>query len=374
MVCAFDLMSRSSRVSSFQSDWTARITAGVLACVVGLGVAQPGHGQNTTPSVDTEFSFVVIGHPRGNSNNEPFVLRDALIEEVADLEPDLLVFTGDMIWGDWFEPEADRARITEHWDRFDRAWGQLGVPILRVPGNHDVNDPVTRDVFTERYGALPRAESFGNSRFLLLATPVYPEGDTPPSLPRSASRVTALDAAHVAFLEEQVAASGDHAHSFIFTHHVVWRSLDWPWWSDVEPMLAGSDIRAVFSGDYGPSKFAYREKNGIEYFQSAVSETWPPDQIYTSRGLALNLQFDNYLHVTVSGNEVDVDVRTFGATTSGRHSPDYWDTAFSPRPQSTQEKIREFVGGPKRQAFLGGLLVLGFLIGAFVTRWFGRRA
>ncbi len=322
-----------------------------------------------------EYSFVVIGHPRGEPDNEPYYLRDELIAEVARLEPDLVVFTGDMIWGDWFQPGADRARITEHWERFDAAWGQLGVPLFRVPGNHDINDPVTRDVYFERYGALPKAETFRNSRFLLLGTPVVPEGDTPPTLPRSNSRVTELDPAHVAFLREEAAGSDAYDHTFIFTHHVVWRSMDWAWWRDVEPMLAGSTVRAVFSGDFGPAKYAYRAVNGIEYFQSAVGELRRPDQIYTVPGAALNLQFDTYLHVTVSGPDVYVDVRPFAAKVAdGRHTPEYWDQALSPRPKSTTEKIRDLIGGPKRQALLVGLVLMGFLAGVVVTRWLGRRA
>lgn len=115
--------------------------------ILCLAVPSSVLAQVESSTDQTEFSFVVIGHPRGGSDNEPFYQLDELVHQVAQLEPDLVVITGDMIFGDWFEPGADRGRITEHWDRFDAAWDELGVPIYRVPENHDINGPVTRDIY-----------------------------------------------------------------------------------------------------------------------------------------------------------------------------------------------------------------------------------
>ena len=52
-------------------------------------------------------------------------------------------------------------------------------PIHRVPGNHDITDLATRDVYFRRYGRVPSAVRVGKVLFLLLSTTRIPaDGDT----------------------------------------------------------------------------------------------------------------------------------------------------------------------------------------------------
>ena len=123
------------------------------------------------------FSFVVIGHIRGDGNDKMSPLLDELLGKVRKDKPDFIFLTGDMIWGDVHAVMPDADVINRDWDRLDAAVGQLGVPVYRVPGNHDIHDPITRDIYFARYGELPKAFTYRGSRFILLNSSWTPEGN-----------------------------------------------------------------------------------------------------------------------------------------------------------------------------------------------------
>ena len=120
---------------------------------------------------DVSFSFIVWGHPRGKSDQaEPLHFKEVL-DRVAELEADLLIVTGDVIMGGPSEPSAEGIEgVRAAWDRFDAGVSRLGIPVYRVPGNHDVHSFATRDLYLERYTKPPFAFSFRGSRFILLET------------------------------------------------------------------------------------------------------------------------------------------------------------------------------------------------------------
>jgi len=106
-------------------------------------------------AVHRPFSFVVLGHVRGNDDGLQHPTLDPLLAKVRELKPDMIFLTGDMIWGGLGKKQQQAEVITQDWDRLDAKLAQLGIPVYRVPGNHDVHDPVTRDIYFARYGKLP---------------------------------------------------------------------------------------------------------------------------------------------------------------------------------------------------------------------------
>ena len=55
----------------------------------------------------------------------------------------------------------------------------------------------------------------------------------------------------------------ESGHVFLLMHHMLWWKEDAPWWAQVHPLLLGTNVRAVFAGDYGPMKFSHLRRDAI---------------------------------------------------------------------------------------------------------------
>ncbi len=315
------------------------------------------------------YRFVVLGHIRGGADGALNPRLGELLGEVRGLRPDFVVLTGDIIWGDVDHNPTRPAELEREWTVVDSALATLGVPVHRVPGNHDLLDVTSRDIWRRRYGALPAAFSFRGSRFLLLSsTFIPPDGDT--THHRYVNGVD-LDSAQAAFLARELTDSA-RVHTFAFLHHKLWWQPDsGRWWRDVHPMLRAGRVDAVFSGDYGPLKFSTLERDGVRYYQTSIElpVALPLLQNRISSRV-LSSQFDNFLEVRVDGPRVDVVVHTIGEVSSGEFTPGrYRDITTGGRQPTASERFRSWIGSPKRIA----AMVLG-LLGVFVAGWgLGRR-
>ena len=309
---------------------TFRSATLTLAAVVGPSlVADPITGQTGPPD---HFSFVVAGHVRGNSDAALHPRLDELLDEIARLEPDLLFLTGDMIWGSLPQTLTDRSVVEGQWRRLDAKLSELGIPAYRVPGNHDIHDPITRDVFMERYGKYPRSVVHGNARFFLLNSTYTPKGDEPVPVRLKMGKTLRLDAAQVRFIRDELSAK-TYDHEFLLMHHVLWWHEDDPWWEEVHPLLVEHGVRAVLAGDLGPTMYTHLQRDGVEYYRSIVSASVEkPLDVYSESAAAAalieGLQFENFLHVSVEGDKVQYEVGIIGATTSDAFAPDRWREAF----------------------------------------------
>ena len=362
-----------------------RLASRLAAClfVVTL-LAGPAAGQ----APPGRFSFAVVGHIRGNSDDELHPLIDELIEQLRQLKPDILFLTGDLIWGSVPLGLADPAVVRAQWDRLDAKLATLGIPIYRVPGNHDIHEPVTRDVFRERYGELPRTVVFRGTRFFLLnSTFVAPGNDTVP-LSMKLGKTVRLDSVQVDFVREALLRES-FSHNFLLMHHVLWFNEDDPWWQEMHPALAKQGVDAVFAGDQGPTIYTHLKRDGVEYFRSALNaNAHKPLKLGAVDPLLRWLQFETFLFVKVDGPAVTYDVHTVGALTSPVFSPERWREVFGPgrdpgryydpanpptEPQRSAEpslraRIWRLVGSPRRLAAIVLFAVLVFSAGVIVGR------
>lgn len=306
--------------------------AGPVETPIAGFVGPPVASSMVTPKAEARQSradtltFVVLGHVRGDRSRELNPLLPELLSEVRELDPDFAVLTGDMIWGNPEQAPADRASVLSQWEALDSALASLDVPVYRVPGNHEMSDRVTFDLYMERYGSLPSVIDHGPLRLLLLNS-AWPSTE---GAQRAPTRGYDLDPAQVRFVQERIAEAGDSSHVFVFLHHLLWwGDEDSPWWRDVHPGLARGGVRAVFSGDYGPEKFSHMRRDGVDYYQAAIG---PPTNLDILRGHEWNRvlaqQFDNFLAVRVAGGDVAVQVLTIGETTSGHFTPDRWRAVY----------------------------------------------
>ena len=325
------------------------------------------------PAGRDSFSFAVIGHVRGGEQGGYNYLVDELIQQLRQQRPDLIFLTGDMIWGDYNSAPVRRAVIETDWSRLDSAFATVGVPVYRVPGNHDINDPVTRDVYFARYGKPPQIVSYGNARFLLLNSSYVPAGDSLLARRRPYIGGVPIDSAQIEFVKRALADSAASQHNFVLLHHVLWWADDAEWWRRVHPALVGK-VRAVFAGDYGPMKFSHESRDSIDYIQSSIEE-FPGLRLLQRRedSRLLYQQFDNYVLVTVTGPRVRLDVKTLGPISGKKFTPQRWRAIRDYTPPAS-ERVRALFGTPKRIALIAGAVGATFLLGAAAALLVMRRS
>ena len=341
----------------------AALTAILCAC---LAIAAPLSAQQG-PTGST-YSFVVLGHLRGGKDGPNPKLPEVL-DKVRGLKPSFVVLTGDAINGDAEHNPAVAATVLKEWTYLDSALATLGVPIYRVPGNHEIQDIPTRDIYWQRYGKLPQVKVIGKTRLLLLSA-VYTPADGDTSKMRDLRGVE-LDSAQVQFVRTELATPG-YEHTFAFMHHLLWWEPDTSaFWRVVHPLLAQGKVDALFSGDYGPLKFSTMTRDSVRYFQTSI-EGSPSVSMLQKRlkSRLLSSQFDNFLEVKVAGPKVDVAVHTVAEVSSGFFTPEHYnavDVAVQPREPTQREKIWAVIGSPKR--LVGLVLVVLLLMG---TGWVAR--
>jgi hypothetical protein len=339
---------------------------GTAVCALLLASPVVAQRSNDGP----EVRFVVLGHIRGDQSGKTNPKLGELLAEVTALKPQFAVLTGDIIWGDYDAVPPNVERVNQQWEQVDAALNTLGIPVYRVPGNHDISSPGTRDVWLRRYGSLPRSESIAGIRLLLLSSTLIPEDGDQRSQP--AIRGVDLDEKQVRWLETELAKPSDEP-TFAFTHHLLWWEADGGrWWTEVHPLLAKAGTKAVFSGDYGPLKFSTLNRDGVRYFQSSIETPVSLGMLqinFSSR--VLSAQFDNFLEVIVRDGKSDVRVHPIGAITSGEFTPSRYNAIMKKDvPVSLWARLTDFVATPKR---ISALLIVGMALG-FSAGWWGRRS
>ena len=290
--------------------------------------------------------------------------------EVRALEPSFIVLTGDIIWGDLHSTPPDPERVEREWNEVDAALDALGVPVFRVPGNHDISDAGTRDIWLRRYGPLHQVVSVSGIRLLLLSSAWSPDGDNEGQDRKRYIRGIDLDENQVRWLGTQLVLPPDEP-TFAFMHHLLWWEPDDGRWStEVHPLLARSGVRAVFTGDYGPLKFSTTERDRVLYYQASIDNPVSLEMLQNSMSSrVLSAQFDNFLEVIVSGPETDVRVHTVGEISSGEFTPERYQAIVRGPPAPVWVRLKEAVGTPKRLTALFGAFGLAFVAGW----WAGRR-
>ncbi len=334
-----------------------------------------------------KLRFVVLGHLRGDKNGELLANLPEVLESVHRESPDLVFLCGDLIYGDVGragpgEP-TDPAQLLADWQHLDAALADLAVPVYRVPGNHDICDVVARDLWLERYGVLPRAITFGNSRFLLLNSTWWPADSDTRKHPQEALHGVPLGAEQIEFVHAQMQRSSEIENVFIFMHHLLWWEDDASWWKHVAPEFQTHPVRAVFSGDFGPQKFSHLERAGVHYLQTSLENHISTEMLRGRESERLiSAQFDNYVVVDVEGTDVRYNVRAVGAMSMGKFSParyreinEYDKDSYARkllRRWSTPDRMMVGLAQVAALAFLAGMLsVIAFFV---LRRWFSKSA
>ena len=148
-------------VSLACADQGTVTAAGFSYDKAALPKAKPWSNENFKNNPDN-FQFVVIGDRTGGANaEETFQLA---VGQLNLLQPEFVINVGDMIEG----YSDDKAELNAEWDEVDEMLGQLTMPFVRTPGNHDIANKIAQEVWRERHGATYYHFVYKNVLFLVL--------------------------------------------------------------------------------------------------------------------------------------------------------------------------------------------------------------
>lgn len=275
------------------------VTGIALACAVlmltgnarAAQVEQALESLRANPPLSNEvFDFVVIADNQCYEPTEQPAVFKQMLREFNVLRPAFVVDVGDLILGG----AADG--LPPQWETFKRVISVCQPPFFPVPGNHDISDKASEDLWRENMGPTHYTFRYGNSLFVAL----------------NSEEVGALDRlpdAQVAWLKQELDAAKDVKNIFLFLHHPLFTELDslgapidWQArWSNVADAIKGYPVKAVFSGHI----HVYRDcgvRDGVHYVINGGAG------VGSGGATEEEGDFNHYLVVRVRGDNVEWSV------------------------------------------------------------------
>lgn len=120
------------------------------------------------------FTAIAFGDPQPRNNKELSYFRDDVVAELVDVEADLSLVLGDVMFND-----------LSLFDRYNRIMSTLGVPVVNIVGNHDINfesvglaedaGRFAKETFKSHYGPTYYSFDYGQVHFMALDNIEYYE-------------------------------------------------------------------------------------------------------------------------------------------------------------------------------------------------------
>jgi len=208
-------------------------------------VALAGAGPAAGAEIASQFTFAVIGDRTATPLEGEF---EKILEEVAQLGPDLVVSVGDHILG----YTSDSAAVESQWDQFTSLMERTGIQYHLAAGSHDIWDRASEAIFRRRFGGPDRYFRHAGKVFILLNTSGYGAADS-------------LPAGKLDWLRRVLEFSKDSGGIFVF--------YDKPTWCEgsaaggagpLHEIFRSYPVRAVFTA--GSRRYFHAVRDSIEYF------------------------------------------------------------------------------------------------------------
>jgi len=226
----------------------------------------PYSGPASPPGPDDRFTFALISDRTGAARPGVFERGIAALNLLA---PVFAIQVGDLIEGYTEDP----AVLDAEWAEVDAILAPLRMPLFHVPGNHDVANPVMRERWLARFGALHYHFRYRDTLFLVLDTqdpeqPMPPEdaallrerlaaADGDPELIRQAYEASVdwegmpaaagLSEPQLAYAEQVLREHTDVRWTFVVMHMPLWQGAGHPAYHRIRAAL-GDRPHTMFAG------------------------------------------------------------------------------------------------------------------------------
>jgi len=179
-----------------------------------------------------KFDFAIIGDKTGGGEQN-WPIFDRAVEEINLLNPDFAMTIGDHIQG----YSNDVNAVEKMWKEYMDHLSVLKMPVILVPGNHDISNTMMYNYWREKLGKTYFSFDYKGCHFIGINTEeqLAPEG--------AVASKNLLD-----FLVNDIKENKSLRHIFVFLHKPLWLENK-DIWKNVESALKGSNY-TVFAGHY----------------------------------------------------------------------------------------------------------------------------
>ncbi len=233
-----------------------------------------------------DFHAAVLGDRTGGANQDVF---RGIITEINALHPDVVFCVGDLIEG----PQPDGDAVNSQWDLVNGTLEMLEMPFIYVPGNNDIFDETSRQIYSLRTKTQPYYSTDIQDVHVIV-------------LDNSQARnVEEMGESQLEWLKNDLAAHSGASLTFVFFHK--------PFWYDafetgspfqLHELFRQHGVDWVFSGHY--HRYVTTEKDGIQYVMVGSSGGHVGNN--PDRG-----EFYHFGWMRVDGDNVDFSVIKSGA-------------------------------------------------------------
>lgn len=199
------------------------------------------------------FHFVVVSDRTGG--HRPRIFSEA-VEQINLLQPTFVVSVGDLIEG----YSKDPAKVASEWKEFQTYTSKLQMPFFYVPGNHDLTNPMQKDIWKERFGKAYYHFIYKNVLFLAVNSDDPNVGKEDGNLTREQTD----------YFAKVVKENSNVRWIFVLVHKPMWThdNLEKNGWLELEKALAGRKY-TVFAGHI--HRYQKFTRQGMNYYQLATT-------------------------------------------------------------------------------------------------------
>jgi hypothetical protein len=235
-------------------------------------------------SADSDkFTFAIIGDKTGGGEQN-WPIFDRAVEEINLLDPDFAMTVGDHIQG----YSSDVNAMEKMWKEYMEHLSVLKIPVIFVPGNHDISNTIMYKFWQEKLGKTHFSFDYKGCHFVGINTEEH-------QAPESATAVKEFSD----FLVSDINKNKSAKHIFIFMHRPLWLE-DKGMWKNIDSALDGSNY-TVFAGHYHnlSSSVTNNHKYIVLSSTGAGLDEFPAPEIGS---------FHHYTVVTVDGKDANIAI------------------------------------------------------------------
>jgi hypothetical protein len=212
------------------------------------------------------------------------------MEEIELLKPDFIINVGDLIEGYLDDPDS----IQAEWDEVLSVLDGTGIPYYLVPGNHDIWDDQSEEIYRERVGEPYVSFDHENTHFVILDNSRLNSWDD-------------IDEEQLNWLESDLDRNQDAENVLVFFHKPFWaEALENDGSDRLHEVFTEKGVDRVYTGHW--HHYFHSNWDGIPYTEVGSS----------GGGMGVESDdegyFYHYMFVTVEGEEVNAALIRKGNT------------------------------------------------------------